>query len=204
MYYLNFLNFNGAFFSLTVKPELPLDLVADLDTLPILTTAPNIRSYDQESLEDSLIVREQSQTKTCQILDDETIRTKSLPEIHKLILNQSKVPQIFVDKLVSLHMGHLSLSVEDLSEYFFHLDRIFNTFAHHSQDFLTLSKNDQAALLIANAPLYYHLYLTRQVNIVFIGEFQNYLHEVRQNFTSPKVNPQLNQTNKQILLSHFI
>ena len=161
------------FFSLTVKPELPLDLVADLDTLPILTTAPNIRSYDQESLEDSLIVREQSQTKTCQILDDETIRTKSLPEIHKLILNQSKVPQIFVDKLVSLHMGHLSLSVEDLSEYFFHLDRIFNTFAHHSQDFLTLSKNDQAALLIANAPLYYHLYL--QMSQIVYRNHQNEL-----------------------------
>jgi len=144
-----------------VKPELPLDLVADIDTLPILTTAPNIRSYDQESLEDSLIVRDKSQTETCQILDDETIRTKSLPDIHKLITNQSKVPQIFVDKLVSLHMGHLSLSVEDLSEYFFHLDRVFNTFAHHSQDFQTLTKSDQAALLIANAPLYYHLYLTR-------------------------------------------
>merc|ERR1739838_1014860 len=160
------ITFNGKPLKMTnythlVKPDLPLDLVADMDTLPILTTASHIRSYDQESLEDSLIVREQSQTKTCQILDDETIRTKSLPEIHKLILNQSKVPQIFVDKLVSLHMGHLSLSVEDLSEYFFHLDRIFNTFAHHSQDFLTLSKNDQAALLIANAPLYYHLYLTR-------------------------------------------
>ena len=144
-----------------MNPELPLDLVADIDTLPILTTAPNIRSYDQESLEDSLIVREQSQTETCQILDDETIQTKSLPEIHKLIANQSTVPQNFVDKLVSLHMGHLSLSVEDLSEYFFHLDRIFNTFAHHSVDFRTLTKNDQAALLIANAPMYYHLYLTR-------------------------------------------
>ena len=107
------------------------------------------------------IVREQSQTETCQILDDETIQTKSLPEIHKLVVKQSKVPQNFVDKLVSLHMGHLSLSVEDLSEYFFHLDRIFNTFAHHSLDFRTLTKNDQAALLIANAPMYYHLYLTR-------------------------------------------
>ena len=144
-----------------MKPHLPLDLVADMDTLPILTTASHIRSYDQESLEDSLIVREQSQTETCQILDDVTIQTKSLPEIHKLIVDQSKVPQNFVDKLVSLHMGHLSLSAEDLSEYFFHLDRIFNTFAHHVLDFRTLTKNDQAALLIANAPMYYHLYLTR-------------------------------------------
>ena len=107
------------------------------------------------------IVREQSQAETCQILDDETIQTKSLPEIHRLVVQQSKVPQNFVDKLVALHMGHLSLSVEDLSEYFFHLDRIFNTFAHHSLDFQTLTKNDQAALLIANAPMYYHLYLTR-------------------------------------------
>ena len=39
----------------SVKPDLPLDLVADMDTLPILTTASHIRSYDQESLEDSLI-----------------------------------------------------------------------------------------------------------------------------------------------------
>ena len=38
-----------------MKPDLPLDLVADMDTLPILTTASHIRSYDQESLEDSLI-----------------------------------------------------------------------------------------------------------------------------------------------------
>ena len=86
-----------------MKPDLPLDLVADMDTLPILTTASHIRSYDQESLEDSLIVREQSQTETCQILDDVTIQTKSLPEIHKLIEKEMRQSHFYPDLFFLRH-----------------------------------------------------------------------------------------------------
>ena len=141
--------------------ELPLDLITDLENLPILATAPNIHSYNQAPIEDSLVIRESRGNQRRQILDTETIQSEPLHEIHKLIQNRASVSQNFVDKLVALHMGHITMAVEDLTDYFFHLDQVFHDFAHHSQDYLTLSKNDRMALLIANAPLYYHLYLTR-------------------------------------------
>lgn len=133
----------------------------DVDTLPILTTAPNIHSYNQAPIEDSLILRQASESDSTPLLDAETIERQPLNIIHQLIAQQSKVSADFVDKLVAFHLGHLSLSVEDVTEYFFQLDRRFHDFARHSLDYLTLTKNDQAALLIANAPLYYHLHLTR-------------------------------------------
>ena len=111
-----------------------------------------------------LVLRQVSGDTVLTVLE-EHLQKRPLHEIHGLIASRIEVSQDFVDKLIALHLGHISLTVEDLTEYFFHLDRIFHTFAHHSQDYLSLSKNDQAALLIANAPLYYHLYLTRYENL---------------------------------------
>ena len=141
--------------------DLPLDLVADLDTLPILATASNVTSYNQIPIEQSLVIREIESNQNPRILTDDEVRNLSLDEIHRKIADHFEVPTIFVDKLVAFHMGHFSLSTEDISQYFLYLDKIFQSFADHSSDFQSLSKNDQDALKMANAPLYYHLYLTR-------------------------------------------
>ena len=142
-------------------PELPLELVANLDTLPILTTSSNVQSYNQIPIEESLIIRDEPSTKICYLLDKDRVADQPLHQIHQLISEKAKVPQDFVDKLVAFHLGHLSLSVDDITQYFLHLDSILYSFAQHCPDFTALSKNDQNALLLANAPLYYHLYLTR-------------------------------------------
>ena len=84
------------------------------------------------------------------------------------VYSASRVPELFVDKLVAFHFGHLSLTVDDLTSYFVHLDKTLAKFAYHVKEFRDLSENDRSALLMANAPQYFQLHMCRYV-LVFVS-----------------------------------
>ena len=66
-----------------------------------------------------------------------------------------------LDKVIVFHLGHLILTVEDITSYFSFLDKSLHLFAHYCKDFTDLTAGDQHALLLDNAPIYFQLHLIR-------------------------------------------
>lgn len=143
------------------KWNVPEDLlVVDMEAnLPILSLNPEVHSYN-EPIEESLFVSSMSSDQPRHI--EHQMEAGTAPQyIHKRVYAKSQVPQAFVDKLIAFHLGHLSLSVSDLTDYFLHLDRTFSEFAYNVPAFRQLSPNDQSTLLLNNSPLYFQLHLAR-------------------------------------------
>ena len=131
------------------------------EPLPVLVTASHVTSYDG-GIEDSLEIAEIEDPPDLQ-LEVSQLQSQSLDSIHKLVSEKCHVSQDFVDKVIAFHLGHLTLTVEDLTGYFGFLDKTLYLFAHHCRDFNDLTAGDQHALLLDNAPIYFHLHLSRYV-----------------------------------------
>ncbi len=138
--------------------------MAELPPLPVLGVSADI---DDLSCEDSIVILDANPLSTmglgAEVTEADLAAVGSLnwAQIHKKVYSEARVPELFVDKLVAFHCGHLSLTVDDLTSYFMHLDKTFSKFAYHLKEFRDLSENDRSALLLANAPLYFQLHMCR-------------------------------------------
>ena len=129
------------------------------EPLPVLVTASHVTSYDG-GIEESLEIAEIEDPPDLQ-LEESLLESQSLDQIHRLVSDKCHVSQDFVDKVIAFHLGHLILTVEDITGYFSFLDKNLHLFAHYCKDFTDLTAGDQHALLLDNAPIYFQLHLTR-------------------------------------------
>lgn len=144
---------------------LPEDILTELEsveTLPILKLNPE-SLHNQDPIEETLVVFQNSLAAK-PIVDPTLLKELSqIPthEIHKRIKKEAKISEDFVDKLVAFHVGHFTLTLDDLMDYLVHLDRVFAHFAHHCPGFHELNPNDQSLLLMSNTSLYFQLHMAR-------------------------------------------
>ena len=130
------------------------------EPLPVLVTASHVKNYEGE-IEESLEIGEIDELPDLKLEDTLLQRRHSLEQIHRLVSDRCHVSQDFVDKVIAFHLGHLILTVEDITSYFSFLDKSLHLFAHYCKDFTDLTAGDQHALLLDNAPIYFQLHLIR-------------------------------------------
>jgi len=140
---------------------LPQDILTDLETLeilPILKLNPGAVSLscngiddmeeNHDSIEETLIVFQDGNTNpehqnNSRFKIDPSLlsnyQTLPTPEIHQKILQKAKLSEDFVDKLIAFHLGHFTLTLDDLMEYFVHSNQVFAHFAHHCPGFRELT-----------------------------------------------------------------
>ena len=156
---------------------LPQDILTDLETLeflPILKLNPaslllscNEDHDDHDSIEETLIVFQDTHQnpaleQNAKFKIDPTLSSQTpTPEIHRKILQKAKLSEDFVDKLIAFHLGHFTLTLDDLMEYFVHSNQVFTHFAHHCPGFRELTPNDQSLILMSNSSLYFQLHMAR-------------------------------------------
>ena len=157
---------------------LPQDILTDLETLeilPILKLNPGAvlscnDDDDHDSIEETLIVFQDGNTNpehqnNSRFKIDPSLlsnyQTLPTPEIHQKILQKAKLSEDFVDKLIAFHLGHFTLTLDDLMEYFVHSNQVFAHFAHHCPGFRELTPNDQSLILMSNSTLYFQLHMAR-------------------------------------------
>ena len=164
------------FFSIAAMKTLPQDILTDLETLeilPILKLNPgallscNGDNDDFDSIEETLIVLQNPEKNALKFKIDPSILSNcqtlppSTPEIHRKILQKAKLSEDFVDKLIAFHLGHFTLTLDDLMEFFVHSNQVFAHFAHHCPGFRELTPNDQSLILMSNSSLYFQLHMAR-------------------------------------------
>ena len=158
---------------------LPQDILTDLETLeflPILKLNPGLllscndeHDDDHDSIEETLIVFQDThqnplvEQKNGGLfkIDPSLSSQTPTPEIHRKILQKAKLSEDFVDKLIAFHLGHFTLTLDDLMEYFVHSNQVFTHFAHHCPGFRELTPNDQSLILMSNSSLYFQLHMAR-------------------------------------------
>ena len=144
------------FLGLVGSWAVPEELLKDVDeSLPILILSPeNMENLDLLSIVDNhaSIPNKRSH---------EMNHNEPLHSIHKKVYELAKAPENFVDKVVAFHLGHMSLSTSDLTDYFLHLDQTFAEFAYSVPAFRDLTVNDQRTLLLNNSPLYFQFHLAK-------------------------------------------
>jgi len=165
---------------------LPQDILTDLETLeilPILKLNPGAVSLscngiddieeNHDSIEETLIVFQDGNTNpehqnNSRFKIDPSLlsnyQTLPTPEIHQKILQKAKLSEDFVDKLIAFHLGHFTLTLDDLMEYFVHSNQVFAHFAHHCPGFRELTPNDQSLILMSNSTLYFQLHMASYIN----------------------------------------
>jgi hypothetical protein len=85
--------------------------------------------------------------------------TQNVGDVHERICREMPMPSSLVEKIVAFHFGQLSLTVENLTQYYLFLETRFRKFAHALHAFQNLGEEDQEILLTTNAPFYFQVIL---------------------------------------------
>ena len=98
--------------------------------------------------------------------DDKTLRpvdlnrqmsTQNVGDLHERVCRENPMPAALVDKMVAFHFGQLTLTMENLTQYYLYLESRFRKFAHSVHAFQSLGAEDQDILLTSNAPFYFQV-----------------------------------------------
>ena len=95
------------------------------------------------------------------------LSAQNVADIHERICREMPVPPVFVEKLVAFHFGQLTLTVENLIQFFLFLESRFRRFAHSLHAFQNLGEEDREILLTANAPYYFQVILIKNGTFLF-------------------------------------
>ena len=99
--------------------------------------------------------------------DDKTLRavdlnrqmsTQNVGDLHERVCRETPMPSALVDKMVAFHFGQLTLTMENLTQYYLFLESRFRKFAQSVHAFQSLGAEDQDILLTTNAPFYFQVF----------------------------------------------
>jgi hypothetical protein len=91
------------------------------------------------------------------------LSAQNVADIHERICRELPVPAAFVEKLVAFHLGQLTLTVDNLTQFFLFLESRFRRFANSLHAFQNLGDEDREILLTANAPYYFQVIIIANV-----------------------------------------
>ena len=135
------------------EDKLRLLIAQSLDEkTPTATTAPTM---DEKALKVVDLNRQMS--------------TQNVGDIHERVCREMPVPSAFVEKLVAFHFGQLTLTVENLTQYYLFLETRFRKFANQLHAFQNLGEEDREILLTTNAPFYFQVCFLFQHSILIIS-----------------------------------
>ena len=82
---------------------------------------------------------------------------QNIGDIHDRVCRETPVPSAFVEKLVAFHFGQLTLTVQNLTQFYLFLENRFRKFANQLDAFKNLGEEDREILLTTNAPFYFQV-----------------------------------------------
>lgn len=83
--------------------------------------------------------------------------TQNVGDVHERICRENPVPEALVDKIVAFHFGQLTLTIDNLTQFYLFLEARFRKFAHALNVFQSLGTEDRDILLTNNAPYYFQV-----------------------------------------------
>lgn len=83
--------------------------------------------------------------------------TQNLGDIHERVCRETPFPESLVNKIVTFHLGQMTMSMEALTQFYLFLESRFRRFAHALNAFQSLGAEDREILMTNNAPYYFQV-----------------------------------------------